>query len=88
MTLKDAHKRASRALNSASSEDENMHYYLLTGEVKGQNIDMGAAMSASPEVLAEMLLTSMRESSETAFAVLAAAHQYAEDYYANEQEVN
>ena len=86
MTLKDAHKRATRTLDKARSE--NSHYMLLTGEMNGAKLDMGAAMSASPEVLAEMLLTSMRESSETAFAVLAAAHQYAEAYYANEQEVN
>ena len=86
MTLKDAHKRASRALNSASSEDENMHYYLLTGEVKGQNIDLGAAMRAAPEVLGEMILTSMRESPQVTIAVLTAAEQYLDNV--NKQEMN
>ena len=86
MTLKDAHKRASRALNSASSEDENMHYYLLTGEVKGQNIDLGAAMRAAPEVLGEMILTSMRESPQVMIAVLTAAEQYLDNV--NKQEMN
>ena len=86
MTLKDAHKRASRALNSASSEDENMHYYLLTGEVKGQNIDLGAAMRAAPEVLGEMILTSMRESPQVTIAVLTAAEQYLDNV--NKQEIN
>lgn len=86
MTLKDAHKRASRALNSASSEDENMHYYLLTGEVKGQNIDLGAAMRAAPEVLGEMILTSMRESPQVTIAVLTAVEQYMDNV--NKQEMN
>ena len=86
MTLKDAHKRAARTLDSATIGDDEAHYYLLTGKLRDKELDMGAAMRASTEILAEMLITSMRESPEVAVAVLTAAHKYIENV--NEQEVN
>lgn len=74
MTIQEAHKKSVNMLEKASNKDT--HYLVMSGTVIGDEVDVAAGVNADPHILAEMLLGAMRDSPETAYAIILAMSEY------------